>query len=159
MHLHGLNRAVSYRSFKTAAWVGRPDEPPAVKIEDQTLYVSWNGATEVAAWMLQGSTVTVGGNEEFIDLDILDKDGFEGSFALADLSGYSHFRVAALDRHGQHLGVSEAVECPSEGSWWTYLLAAAAWAIIIRIAWSGYKWMARRRKDGPRWIPLQKQTR
>jgi PAS domain-containing protein len=44
----------SYRAFRSA-WGGQPDGDPAITAElgpdeEVTLYASWNGATEVAAW-------------------------------------------------------------------------------------------------------------
>lgn len=148
--LHGWDRVVSYRTFKKKEWVGHPTEPPVAKIEDQTLFVSWNGATEVAAWMLQG--VEAGeGEEGFVHLDIIDKETFEESFDLSELSQYSHFRAAALGRSGELLGYSEVVTEEAEGGWLTFFLAVLAWAVILRVMWYAYRWFARRRKTGLGW--------
>jgi hypothetical protein len=106
--LYFWGRVVSYRAFKTRDWVGRPEYPPSVRIQSGRLYVSWNGATEVDAWELQGleeedeeDDVTL-----FESLDVIEKVGFEASFAVPDASRY---RVAALDRDGAVLGVSDAI--------------------------------------------------
>ena len=55
--LNDFRLATSYRSFKVD-WVGLPNTPPDIAMKyrnDQTVYVSWNGATEVATWTLQGT--------------------------------------------------------------------------------------------------------
>ncbi|KIX10254.1 uncharacterized protein Z518_01335 [Rhinocladiella mackenziei CBS 650.93] len=141
--LHFFGRVVSYRAFKNSDWVGKPLDPPVAKIQDQTLFVSWNGATEVSAWTLQGAEAQDGENE-FIDLDIVDKDEFEESFDLSSLTGYSRFRVAALDKNGQLLGLSPVVTPQREGGWWSFLLVVFLWALVIRAGWSGYKWLSNR---------------
>lgn len=48
------SRVKSYRTYKSA-WVGRPETPPAavLKPDEEAVYVSWNGATEVAGWVVQ----------------------------------------------------------------------------------------------------------
>ncbi len=47
----------SYRAFKQP-WQGRPAEPPSIAIvpgpSGATVYASWNGATEVAGWVVLG---------------------------------------------------------------------------------------------------------
>jgi hypothetical protein len=86
---------VSYRAFKTRDWVGRLEYPPSVRIQSGRLYVSWNGATEVDAWEIQGLEDE---DEEddatlFESLDVIEKVGFEASFAEPEASRY---RVAAF---------------------------------------------------------------
>ena len=44
----------SYRAYR-GAWIGRPATKPDVARRDGALYVSWNGATEVAAWQVDGA--------------------------------------------------------------------------------------------------------
>ncbi|KAI1350540.1 Arylsulfotransferase-domain-containing protein [Xylaria sp. FL0043] len=50
----------TYRAFKARHWTGRPAEPPAVYLDpaDARVFVSWNGATEVERWVLQGADWT-----------------------------------------------------------------------------------------------------
>jgi hypothetical protein len=56
-----LGDGQSYRAFRFP-WSGHPSDNPAVTVEQGpddkvTLYVSWNGATEVVSWqVLAGST-------------------------------------------------------------------------------------------------------
>jgi hypothetical protein len=47
----GRGRVDSYRAYRFR-WVGRPTRPPAAAVAGRTLYVSWNGATEVRKWRL-----------------------------------------------------------------------------------------------------------
>ncbi len=149
--LHAFNVAVSYRAFKTSNWVGKPREPPTAKIEDDTLYVSWNGATGIAEWVLQGA------NEEvsFVDLDVVDKHSYEESFELDQLPDYAWYRVAALDRDGGILGYSNTAQREGSSSWWGFLLAAVLWAVLFRLAWMGCKWIHRGKnasRRGVSWI-------
>lgn len=143
--LHAFTTAVSYRAFKSKEWVGRPRDPPSVKIHDDALFVSWNGATEVSEWVLQGAAP--GEGDEFFDLDVIDKESFEESFELSDLPGsqYSHYRVAALDRDGQILAFSEVVAPPIPRSWLGFLLAVFVWGFAFRVAYLGWKWLVHRK--------------
>ena len=67
------------------------------------VYVSWNGATEVAAWqLLAGPTAAA--------LTVADKaprQGFETAFAAP--KGMRFAAAVALDRHGNQLGRSETI--------------------------------------------------
>ena len=51
----------SYRTYKFP-WIGLPRTPPKIAVSDdgQELYMSWNGATEVAEWVVQGSKKSSG---------------------------------------------------------------------------------------------------
>ncbi|KAF2143264.1 uncharacterized protein K452DRAFT_168393 [Aplosporella prunicola CBS 121167] len=92
----------SYRTFK-GAWVGRPNTLPAIARKRNKVYVSWNGATEVKSWKLQG-TDKVKGN--FTDIDTIKKNGFEDAFSITGTYG-DFLRVAALDSEGEVMAVSE----------------------------------------------------
>lgn len=106
--LYTFGRVASYRAFKTMDWVGRPVDPPDVMIQGGVLYVSWNGATEVARWELQG--IAEGEETTFESLDVIEKDDFERTFNLLPIPRHSWYRVAAWDRDGHVLGVSEVVQ-------------------------------------------------
>jgi hypothetical protein len=98
----------SYRAFRFP-WNGQPQDVPAVVAdpgpEDKvTLYVSWNGATEVATWqVLAGS-----------DPDRLEpagsarREGFESAVTLQTDEPY--FAVKARDSSGRVLATSEVVK-------------------------------------------------
>lgn len=153
---HTWNRAVSYRASKRSDWVGRPTNPPSVEIEDDTLYVSWNGATEVSAWLLQGAK-SADDEDAFKDLDVLDKETFEETFELGDLFGYSHFRVVALAQGGQALGQSAVVVYEPDWDWWMFPVATVAWVMIAKVCWHCYKCLARRKIRNIAWISLERQ--
>ena len=80
----------SYRAFKDE-WVGRPTTSPRAVVKDGRLYVSWNGATEVARWRVVGGLTFA-------------KRGFETSVALANPP--KPLVVQALDANGRVLGAS-----------------------------------------------------
>ena len=75
----------NYRTLRFA-WQGRPREGPAATVQGSTVYVSWNGATEVAAWRIEPGGPTV------------PRNGFETSLPLR--AGH----VVALDARGRALG-------------------------------------------------------
>lgn len=103
----------SYRSYKFP-FVGRPAAPPdvhaAVTTEDSirtTVYVSWNGATEVSSWKLYKTTN--GGKTETPDpVATVERTGFE---TMLELDGYATYVVLeAVDRNGTILGRSDVFE-------------------------------------------------
>ncbi|KAK4546296.1 hypothetical protein LTR36_001973 [Oleoguttula mirabilis] len=70
-----LKPTLSYRAFKQP-WVGCPKTKPVVVAESSsngtTVYVSWNGATEVEAWEVYGGNAT-----DLTCLKTVLKEGFE----------------------------------------------------------------------------------
>lgn len=101
----------SYRAFKATQWVGRPRYAPKTHFRpaDGVLYVSWNGATEVDKWVLQGADWEGVHDETFEDVDFQVKDGFETNFEITD-DKPQYLRVAAVDRNGAVLGYSQLVD-------------------------------------------------
>jgi hypothetical protein len=95
--------ADSYRAYRLV-WHGHPTEPPAIAIAGDKVYVSWNGATEVARWqVLAGKArdhLAVGGSAP--------KSGFETAIPLPASGTY--VAVRALDHSGKVLGVSRTVK-------------------------------------------------
>jgi hypothetical protein len=97
---------MNYRAFRFP-WVGRPQEPPRLVRRTvagrRRLYVSWNGATEVAAWRVESGA---GANQ--LDAAVTrPRQGFETSFPVPP-----NGRVAAavaLDARGRVLGRSNTV--------------------------------------------------
>jgi hypothetical protein len=99
----------SYRGMRFS-WVGTPTDRPALAaVRDRssgqtTLYASWNGATEVAAWQVQAGSsagaLTPGA--------VAPRTGFETSIPLGSASGYA--AVTALGASGQSLGSSAPVQ-------------------------------------------------
>jgi len=98
----------SYRAFRFP-WKGHPEEAPAVVTEvgpegGVTLYVSWNGATEVASW-----EVLVGGGPDELDpVGSAPRKGFETALKLQTDEPY--VAVKAKDGSGRVLGVSEVLK-------------------------------------------------
>jgi hypothetical protein len=96
----------NYRA-RRLPWVGRPSRPPVLVSHRahgrRTLYASWNGATEVATWVLRagarrGSLQTVRRTE---------REGFETAFDAP--KGARYAAVVAHDGSGKPLGTSRTV--------------------------------------------------
>jgi Arylsulfotransferase (ASST) len=110
------DRFSTYRAYHVADWVGRPAEPPALMsyahtggslktLPSTVLYVSWNGATEVASWTFYGASSVGGSDNTFQKLGSVSKVSFESSIAV---DGYwPHTYAEAYDAHGNLLGTSE----------------------------------------------------
>jgi hypothetical protein len=101
----------SYRAF-VAPWSGRPTGPPAVVVvparsprRGASVYVSWNGATEVASWrVLAGSP-----RATLKPVGSAVKTGFETAISLAAAAG-PYVAVQALDSAGAVIGTSPTVK-------------------------------------------------
>lgn len=133
--LYWWSRIKSYRAYKTADWIGTPEYPPTVMIQSDKLYVSWNGATEVKFWELQRTLTDEAEEEDFEPVDIIEKEGFEGSFTLPSAGLWACYRVAALDQDKQVLGYSNEVEEePSQiglGFWVpAFVVLAIVWWLV-----------------------------
>ncbi|KAI0476261.1 Arylsulfotransferase-domain-containing protein [Xylariaceae sp. FL0804] len=118
----------TYRAFKTRDWVATPLEPPAVflKPSEGRMYVSWNGATQVRSWRVQGAewddlkkkTKRRSDDAHVVDDDdearfevVLNvpKDGFE---TIIEMDGAmpQYLRIAAVDADGEVLGHTAVVD-------------------------------------------------
>jgi hypothetical protein len=103
-----LGEAQSYRAFRFP-WRGYPSDNPAVAVErgpddEVTLYVSWNGATEVESWqVLAGSTPN-----HFKPVGSAPRRGFETTVAVRTAEPY--VAVQAKSASGKVLGTTKAVE-------------------------------------------------
>jgi hypothetical protein len=97
----------TYRAF-TASWAGYPTDRPAVVAKANpangaAVYVSWNGATEVAAWQ-----VHAGKNASSLSaVASQPRAGFETVIAANSTGPY--FMVTAHDAAGQLLGQSATI--------------------------------------------------
>jgi len=97
---------MNYRAFRLP-WRGRPSLPPAAVYRyahgQGTVYVSWNGATEVAAWRLDSGlrpgSLRAG--------SAVARTGFET--ALRTTPGDKYAAAVALDASGHVLGRSKAI--------------------------------------------------
>jgi hypothetical protein len=109
-----LGLVKSYRAFKSN-WVGTPKTPPTIKVKDTKAYVSWNGATEVKFWRLQGAEEVNAAEEDFVTIQELERDGFETGFELDDVSELN-IRIVALDAKRSVLAYSVVVSTTSPGT-------------------------------------------
>jgi hypothetical protein len=106
----GAGDIQSYRTYKFD-WVGRPDTKPDVQIlpsEDgsnlTSLYVSWNGDTEVRRWILQATNDVE--DERWKVIDDEERDGFETQLTIK--SDAPHYvRVKGVDGNGKYLVESD----------------------------------------------------
>ena len=98
----------SYRAFRFP-WKGQPQEAPSVVAEsglkdEVTLYVSWNGATEVDTWQVLAGPDP----DELEPAGSAPRKGFETAVTLR--TDETYLAVEARDSAGRILGTSEAVE-------------------------------------------------
>jgi hypothetical protein len=98
----------SYRAFRFP-WKGQPKDAPAVVAEvgsegEVTLYVSWNGATEVATW-----EVLAGASPDKLEpVGTAPRKGFETAITLQTDEPY--VAVRAKDGSGRVLDASKALK-------------------------------------------------
>jgi hypothetical protein len=98
----------SYRAFRFP-WKGEPQTRPAVVAEtgggdEVRIYVSWNGATEVATWRVLAGP----GPDRLESVGSFPRAGFE-TIATLHAEG-SYFAVKAEDAAGQELATSRAIK-------------------------------------------------
>jgi arylsulfotransferase ASST len=98
------NGSVSYRALRFEL-EARPKGRPATAVVQNgdgtmTVYVSWNGATQVAKWQVVAGP-TAG---ELKPVKTKRRTGFETTIALPSMTGY--VAVVALDAHGKQLRAS-----------------------------------------------------
>ncbi|MGH3004179.1 MAG: arylsulfotransferase family protein [Gaiellaceae bacterium] len=96
----------NYRAFRFP-WVGRPSVPPRLVAQRakgvRTLYVSWNGATEVASWQLEAGATA----DALTAVSVVPRQTFETT--LVPPAGVRYAAAVPLDRSGKPLGRSETV--------------------------------------------------
>jgi hypothetical protein len=102
-----LGSAQSYRAFRLP-WSGHPSEDPAVAVErgsddEQIIFASWNGATEVATWQ-----VLAGSDPDRLEpVGSAPWRGFETTIIVRTAESY--VAVQARSASGRALGTSKAV--------------------------------------------------
>lgn len=94
----------SYRAQFTNSWVGTPAYPPGGAVRHAggktTVYASWNGATQVAAWqVLAGSNA-----DDLKPVATATASGFETAITVH--GSYNTYEVRALNGRHQTLGTS-----------------------------------------------------
>lgn len=100
----------SYRAFRSP-WTGKPSEPPAVAVERRGLatfsvFASWNGSTETAAWRVRGGTDPSAPRT----LTTAPRQGFETE--IGPIGHERYVVVDALSRTGEILGTSAPAPSP-----------------------------------------------
>ena len=104
--------ADSYRVFRQE-WSGTPTAPPDLVASVPAgegvpeAAMSWNGATELAAWRVLGGPAA----DDLDELDTVDKEGFETTAPVGDAA---FVQVEALDADGALLAASDVVEVAAE---------------------------------------------
>ena len=99
----------SYRAYRFP-WKGLPRDRPAVAAAEAgpegrvTLYVSWNGATQVATWEVLAGP----GPQGLEPVGSVPRKGFET--AISFTTEEPHVAARAKDRSGRVLGTSETVK-------------------------------------------------
>jgi hypothetical protein len=84
----------SYRALFTNTWVGMPNYAPSAKVQNSTVFVSWNGATQVAQWR-----VLAGNSSNHLKVITTHaRTGFETAIKLS--KSYRDYEVQALDSKG-----------------------------------------------------------
>jgi hypothetical protein len=95
--------ADSYRAYRFE-WTGEPTDRPRVRVDRGRIYVSWNGATEVARWdVLAGASP-----QQLGTVKTVAKKGFETSLLLPVKSSY--VAVRAVGRDGRTLASSSLLK-------------------------------------------------
>jgi hypothetical protein len=98
----GRGRMDSYRAYRFP-WVGRPTSPPDVEVAGKTVYVSWNGATEVRSWQLLAGPE----KNRLRPVRTVSKSGFETAIPLGGKAEW--VAVRALDRRLRSMARSAPV--------------------------------------------------
>ncbi|KAI0476326.1 ASST-domain-containing protein [Xylariaceae sp. FL0804] len=129
----GTGDLQSYRVYKYE-WHGWPTTPPAAVLAHDafwrySVYVSWNGATEVARWTLQGAASGSAPEEDWAVVAAADRTDFETRFEHN--STYPpYLRVVATNAAGNTLGVSDVLDGSSlEYHEWPD--ASAQWSLHV----------------------------
>jgi hypothetical protein len=97
----------TYRAYKFDGWVGKPKDKPVVKaitavakdVSTTTIYVSWNGATEIKYWDFYADEELIG---------TANKTSFETSFVAE--GALKNIHVDAVAKDGEVLGTSLKTE-------------------------------------------------
>ncbi|EMD00645.1 hypothetical protein BAUCODRAFT_50297, partial [Baudoinia panamericana UAMH 10762] len=104
----------SYRVHKFS-WKGYPSTHPVAEIsdDDEEIYVSWNGATEVVDWILQCSESDTNDELAWEDVVRVRKEGFETVIPISvDIAQSRFLRIIAIGRGERRIthGVSETID-------------------------------------------------
>lgn len=86
-------------------WVGRPKQAPIAKFIGDRLYWSWNGATEVRSWVIDGGSPYMRrGERRWTSLLTIPRDDFEISMDVSGNYSFDVYKLTARGTKGQTLG-------------------------------------------------------
>lgn len=106
-----FGRTQSYRVFK-ADWTGTPKTLPDIAVQDDSIFVSWNGATEVASWRLETWDGESLSDMAFVGIGDIERTGFETEIHMtSEVSTY--FRVSAINAHDEVIGITNTISRPT----------------------------------------------
>ena len=90
--------SLTYRTWRQP-WIGTPASPPIAVFDqdNKTLYVSWNGATDITMWDI--SCINATEQQEVSSLGLIPSTGFETMFDLTG-TGCSSAVLATAYRDG-----------------------------------------------------------
>ena len=94
---------MSYRAYKKE-WVGYPSQPPKVKFDEGKMFLSWNGATELKQWILEGTNSLGTSANDWDMLGHIPRTGFESNMTVQE-DIYRIFRLTAMDKDQKMLGM------------------------------------------------------
>ncbi|KAK5407918.1 hypothetical protein LTR06_007661 [Exophiala xenobiotica] len=89
--------------------VGWPQTDPDIIQITGTIYVSWNGATEVRHWLVEDALTANANDGDFHEVKRVAKNGFETTVSTTGIER-PYVRVSALDGSGNVLGRARIVE-------------------------------------------------
>ena len=93
----------TYRGYRST-WEGHPSNPPAVAVDGDTVYASWNGSTDVASWQ-----VFAGSDPAHLkQIASAPWNGLETAIPVQ--TSAKLVAVRALDRSGTTIGTSAPVD-------------------------------------------------
>lgn len=102
----GTDEVLSYRVLKRN-WIGAPKTAPSIVHQGSDVYVSWNGATEVAMWELLAADAEISG---YAPLASIRKEGFETRIPIPRNMTTLSVRAIGLDSHGNVLGSTSVLD-------------------------------------------------
>ncbi|GAB7351301.1 hypothetical protein MBLNU459_g1716t1 [Dothideomycetes sp. NU459] len=111
----GNSSVQSYRAYKQN-WTGYPSWNPSIAstgngTDNTTIFMSWNGATEIKSWALLASSSTQDLSNATNLWRNVTKTGFETNTTVG--SQYRYIRAAALNAQGEVLGATDVLDVNS----------------------------------------------
>ncbi|KAH6708913.1 ASST-domain-containing protein [Leptodontidium sp. MPI-SDFR-AT-0119] len=102
----GTEEVLSYRVLKRN-WIGRPKTSPSIVYKGGDIYLSWNGATEVASWALLAADADIA---NYAPLGSVAKEGFETRIPVPTNLSTLSLRAVALDSQKNVLGFTSVLD-------------------------------------------------